>query len=81
MTIQIGKMYDFYYSTSDTHWSKRGVIVEDRGAQLTIEDEHGGHETINLNHIHFDSAKEIDLAALRDLSDRLMIPLHTDDTN
>lgn len=78
MMFEVGKTYDFFYLTNENHWSKRGEVIESHGAQVKIKDEHGAEEVLNINHCFLESAKEFDIEKLRDLSDRLLIPIGED---
>ena len=77
MMFEVGKTYDFLYTVNEDHWFQRGEVVEAEGAIVKVKDQHGLEEILNLNHVHFQSAKEFDIEKLGDLTDRL-IPIGED---
>lgn len=58
MILDVGKIYDFFFSTDDSHWNNRGEVLAMEGSLVRIKDEHGAEEVVNLSHPHFASARE-----------------------
>ena len=68
MILDIGKIYNFYYSWPEGSRSQRGKVTAIEGPLVKIEDEHGREELINLCHIMLESVREYDESKLADFT-------------